>query len=344
MTGAARADYAVTVKSNIVFATGAINAHSVPDTRPLLLDVYQPVGAPVTNRALILVHGGAFESGDRRSADMLDAAFYFAARGWVCFSIEYRLAGDDPPAPPPFSADPLFSAVHAAMVDTKRAVRWLRAHASEYGCDTNRIAALGHSAGAYCVIQSAVSDEADYARDDGGSVPDQWPGHRGKVNAAVEVSGGCSNTLSEFDPLDSPLMIWHGDNDHTVPYSEATGIHQRCVTNRVPHRFFTLPGVDHGTATWLAKYDGRDVKEHAEEFLNLFFSLKISLTAGTTSVDLSWPSVSNALYDVQSTPDLRASFTSLVEVVRAVGDVSSVNIPMDLPVLFCRVRIRSGQP
>lgn len=342
--GAALAEYTVTVASNVVYATGAINAHTSPGTKPLLLDIYQPEGAPTTNRALILVHGGGFVSGDRRSPDMVDAALYFAARGWICFSIDYRLASDDPPAPMPFSDDPLLSAAHAAMVDTKRAVRWLRAHASDYSCDTNRIAALGHSAGAYCVIQSAISDEAHYANDEGSAVPDQWAGHKGKVNAAVEVSGGCSNTLAEIDPLDSPLMIWHGDSDQTVPYSEAVAIHQWCVTNFVPHRFFTLAGADHGVATWLAEYDGRDVKEHAEEFFNLFFDLRMSVTTGNGVVDLSWPSVSNALYDLQSTSSFLTPFTNLAEGVRASGDVFSAETTADLSARFYRIRIRSGQP
>jgi acetyl esterase/lipase len=341
--GAAQAEYAVTVESNVVYATGAINAHTVPGTKSLRLDVYRPLGAPETERALILVHGGGFTSGNRLSPDMVDAAQYFAARGWVCFSIDYRLTGDDPPAPAPYSASLLLSAAHAAMVDTKRAVRWVRHRSQNYGCDTNRVAALGFSAGAYCILQAAISDESDYANDAGTSVPDQWPGHRGKVNAAVDVAGGCSNTLSEIDSLDAPLMIWHGDSDGTVPYSEAVAIHQHCVSNRVPHRFYTLPGVDH-VPVWLATYQGRNLKQHAEEFLNLFFALRMSVASGAGAPRLSWPSVSNALYDVQSASNLMTSFGDLSAGVRATDDVFAVGISTADPIRFYRLRVRSGQP
>jgi acetyl esterase/lipase len=277
---------------------------------------------------------------------MVDAALHFAARGWVCLSIEYRLTGDDPPAPPWIEVlgNPVLTAAHAAMVDTKRAVRWVRAHAGDYGCDINRVAGLGHSAGAYCIIQAAISDEADYANDAGAATPDQWAGYLGKLNAAVEVSGGCSNTLAEFDAGDAPLMIWHGDSDGTVSYTEAVTIDQECLAHQIPHRFYTLPGAGHGVATWLATYEGRDVKQHAEEFLNLFFSLRLGAAADGDVVRLSWPSVSNALYDVESSPALMTPFSSAIPAFRATDDTASVEAPLSAPACFYRVRIRSGQP
>lgn len=342
------ANGAVTVETNIVFATGAINAHTVPGTKDLLLDVYRPADSnDISGNALVLVHGGGFTTGDRTSGDMVDAGLYFADRGWVCFSIEYRLMGDDPPAPIwiEMLSNAYFNAVHAAMVDTKRAIRWVREHAAQYGCSTNRVAGLGHSAGAYCVIQMCISDDDDFANDAGTATPDQWPGHSGKLNAGVEVSGGLIMGSSEFDSKDTPYMIWHGDADGTVPYSEALTNHAECTAHRIPHRFFTLAGIDHGAPTWTALYEGRGIKEHAEDFLGLFFDLQVSSISATSgTVRLEWPSLTNAIYDIRATADLTLPFTNVIPALTSASDTCTSVVPMPSGVRFYRIGIHSGQP
>ena len=339
----------VTVETNVTYAVGAVNAHGGGGTRDLKLDVYRPAESERTGSALVLVHGGGFTGGDRTSPDMVDAALYFAQRGWVCFSIDYRLTTDDPPAPwwVELQGDPVLNAAHAATVDTKRAVRWVRARAADYGCDTNRIAALGHSAGAYCVVLASVTDEADFANDAGTATPDQWPDRRGKLNAGVEVSGGLEWYASAFDASDPPLMIWHGDADTVVPYSEAEEIAAECVAHRIPHRFFTLAGKDHGVETWLALHEGRDVKAHAYEFLGRFFDLHVDIAeGGVGAVRLTWPSVSNAVYDVRSAGSMSQPFTNVVKpAVTSMADTCAVDLPMSAATEFYRVGVLSvGRP
>lgn len=338
----------VTVETAVVYAQGAVNAHTSPGTNSLLLDVYRPsVPADQTGSALVLIHGGSFTSGSRTSPDMIDAANYFASRGWACFSIDYRLVADDPPAPPWIEAlsNVLFNAIHAASVDTKRAIRWVRAHAEQYGCSSNQVAGLGHSAGAYCIVQAIITDEADFANDAGTPTPDQWAGHAGKLNAGIEVSGGTGLNAFEFDSGDPPLMVWHGDSDSTVPYSEAEQIHTECVDHRIPHRLFTLAGKDHGAATWTALYAGRGLKDHAFDFLNLFFDLRIDIAATSNAAALSWPSVSNAVYDVRATSDPSLPFTNaVVAAVTATADVCTTDVPGLETARFFRVGVRSGQP
>jgi len=337
----------VAVDAGVVYGQGAVNAHTVPGTNDLLLDVYRPSDpADVTGEALVLIHGGGFVFGDRTSADMVDAGTNFASRGWVCFSIDYRLLGDDPPAPVWIEGltNLLLNTAHAAFTDTKRAVRWVRSHADDYGCDSNRVAALGHSAGAYCVVQACISDDDDFANDQGTAVPDQWPGYSGKPNAGVEVSGGIELNEFEFSSGDAPLMIWHGDNDNTVPHSEATNIVAECDEHGIPRRLFTLPEVDHGTATWTALYDGRGLKDHAFDFLSLFFNSRIAIDAGSGTVTVSWPSVSNAVYDVLFTTNLQSSFTPVAgPAVTSRADTCTVDLPALDPMRFYRTGVLSGQ-
>ena len=342
--GAATGD--VLIESNIVYAVGAIHADSGGGTRDLLLDAYRPVHADGrSGKALLLVHGGGFAAGSKTSADMVDAANYFAERGWVCFSIDYRLVSDDPPAPAWVEAfnDPLVDAAYAATVDTKRAIRWVRTQAGSYGIHRNRIAGLGHSAGAYCVLQACITDEDDFANDDGTPSPDQWSGQPGRLNAGTEVSGGIVYNQFEFDALDSPLMIWHGEADLTVPFSAALNIGGACDDYGIPYRLFALPGADHGAATWTALYKGRDIKAHAFEFFALFFDLKVNAAVTGNDVQLKWSSISNAVYQVEASSTLVSPFSNRLATVTAAVNTCTHTLPVTAAREFYRLRLRSGQ-
>jgi acetyl esterase/lipase len=349
LTAAATADRASgETIPNVTYATAAINVHSGGGTRTLLLDVYKPDPPSTGARpALVLVHGGSFTSGNKTMIDMIDAATHFQARGWVCFSINYRLTGDDPPAPPEFmAAGAVAAAAHAAAVDTRRAIRWVRRNAAAYGVDPRRVAAFGHSAGAYCTLWAAICNENDFANDAGVGPPDLYAEQGGKPNACVEVSGAHDRLGDRYDPRDPPIMVWHGDADQTVPYTNAVAVARACRANGIPYRLFTLPGADHAIPTWLALHGGKNVKQHAAEFLDLFFNLGLGarLDPGG-AIELSWSSVSNAAYRVTATRDLLAPFTnSVLADVRAVADSVRVAAqPLAGGHGFYRVEVRSGQ-
>ncbi|HLK56291.1 MAG TPA: alpha/beta hydrolase, partial [Chthonomonadaceae bacterium] len=97
----------------------------------LLLDVYRPQSVTGKRPGVVLVHGGGWVAGDK--------SFYapvgnlLAARGYVAFAIDYRLA-------------PIFH-YPAQVDDVQRAVRWVRAHAATYNLDPDRLGAIGDSAG-----------------------------------------------------------------------------------------------------------------------------------------------------------------------------------------------------
>ncbi len=94
------------------------------------LDLYLPPEG--RNLPLIVwIHGGAFKIGDKGDPLPLE----YLAQGYALASINYRL-----------SQHALFP---AQIEDCKAAVRWLRAHAQEFGLDTQRFAAWGPSAGGH---------------------------------------------------------------------------------------------------------------------------------------------------------------------------------------------------
>jgi len=98
------------------------------------LDIYLPDEGDGPFPVIVFMHGGAFWGGERRDYQ-LGYAVNGIRRGYAVVSVDYRLSNEAKfPAP-----------VH----DVKAAIRFLRANASAYLLDTNRIGAVGASAGGY---------------------------------------------------------------------------------------------------------------------------------------------------------------------------------------------------
>lgn len=177
----------------------------------LKLDLYRPTGDTVAQRpAVVWVHGGGFSKGDKASG--ANFATYFAQRGYVVVSINYRLlappscGGELDPAPE------CEAAAIEAQHDAQAAVRWLRVNASTYGVDPNRIAVGGGSAGA------VTSLLVGWRSDDPGSSGNPGPSFR--LQAAVSVSGGAP-TNEAIDAGDSPAIFFRGTADTVVAYQWA---------------------------------------------------------------------------------------------------------------------------
>jgi arylformamidase len=116
------------------------------------VDVWKPAkacrpeaGSPV----VVWVHGGAYQTGDKANR-MADKVRFFTDRGYVLVSVNYRLtrAGD------PGSAD-----WPDHFRDVAAAVAWVRKNIERYGGRDDRIALLGHSAGADIVSNVATDPQ-----------------------------------------------------------------------------------------------------------------------------------------------------------------------------------------
>ena len=100
--------------------------------------------------ALLLIPGGGYRWAvlDKEG---FDCARVFAAAGITCFVLRYRLPADG------WAAGP-----NAPLQDAQRALRLIRAYASEYGIDPERIASLGASAGGHLAGLLAARSDATY--------------------------------------------------------------------------------------------------------------------------------------------------------------------------------------
>ncbi|MFF0492438.1 alpha/beta hydrolase [Nocardia sp. NPDC004068] len=107
-------------------------------------DVYRPTGEPPFP-TLLYLHGGAWVLGAPASHRRLAADL--AALGLLTVVLDYRRA--------PKHRFP------AAVDDTAHALEWLRAHATEFGGDPDRILVGGDSAGANLAAAALANGKAD---------------------------------------------------------------------------------------------------------------------------------------------------------------------------------------
>ena len=283
------ATYGVIVESDIVYAEGlsheTTNSTSAT-TMPLLLDVYLPDN-DLTNRPVFLfIHGGAFANGSRKQWAIVNIANFYAARGWVFISIDYRLLSDQGTVPTewadfaasiPADVAGTFRAMYPAQRDAKAAMRWMVAHKDQYHINTDYITVGGASAGANTAKGISVSDPQDFTNE---ISTDQDPtlltthlDQTYEVQTIVDFWGGPSVTMAFeevygkmlYDPSDPPLMKAHGTADPTVPYQFALDLQDTYDVIGVEMLLHTLEGVGHGDFS--ATLDGQKLEELAFDFI-----------------------------------------------------------------------------
>ncbi len=253
----------------------------------LQLDVYEPVGAPGNRPAMIIVHGGAFRLGSRDDGRFVTMSEYFATRGWVTISIDYRLMGDHGTVPQTWqdwaqeNAEDQDSAmaVYAASRDTKAAVRWLYANAETYQINTDYISTLGMSAGASLGIMLGTTDEEAFrdelTLEEDPTLASTNLDQPADVHTVIALSmTPAVNTLHEmiyginsYDETDTPLMIINGTNDRLAPFAEAEMVRDQYEATGVPYAFYPIEGAGHTLEMMRAEVNGRSLLELAFDFI-----------------------------------------------------------------------------
>jgi len=128
----------VELQRDIVYAS--------PEGRDVHLDLFRSKNIEGPLPAVIFLHGGGWIWGGKRA--MWREAAELASHGFITASVEYRRADE--------------RIYPAAVDDAKAAVRWLRAHAGELGIDTDRIGAVGNSAGGHLAALLGVTPHRKY--------------------------------------------------------------------------------------------------------------------------------------------------------------------------------------
>jgi acetyl esterase len=123
--------------------------------RELKLFIEKPATWKATDRrpAIVFFFGGGWVGGTPEQ--FRKQSEYFASRGMVGFLVQYRTIPKGEKGPPT-----------VCVQDAKSALRWVRAHARDWGIDPQRIAAGGGSAGGHLAAFTSMVAGLDDPGDD----------------------------------------------------------------------------------------------------------------------------------------------------------------------------------
>ena len=151
--------------SSILFLSGV--AHASPeiidsnavvyktlDGVTLKLHVYNPTNfdTQTMHNAIIFFHGGGWNNGSHKAFKR--QSMYFASRGMVAISAEYRLKNTHGTTP------------YDAVEDAKSAIRYVRANAHKFKINPNTITAGGGSAGGHLAASCGLLKMWDNSAED----------------------------------------------------------------------------------------------------------------------------------------------------------------------------------
>lgn len=190
------------------------------------LDIAYPTTMSRKNElrpGIIFIHGGGWAAGSKSFGAFKTLPIEYAAKGYVCISVNYRLIGEAP--------------FPACLEDVKCAVRWMRANAEKYFIDPNRIGAYGESAGAHLVSMLGLVGKEAGLEGDG-----PYQNHSSQVQAVCATAAptdltqmyvfgllpGPPETKLEREKRASPIsyvnakappfLLFHGTRDRLVNY------------------------------------------------------------------------------------------------------------------------------
>jgi acetyl esterase/lipase len=240
------------VHRDVVYAT--------VDGRALGLDIHMPVG--VTNPPLLVwVHGGMWRVGNKGQVPPV-----FVQNGFAVASLDFRQSTD---------------ARFPAMVhDIKGAIRFLRAHQSEYGFRTDRIAIGGTSSGGHLAALVGVTNGHHELEGTVGGNREQSSAVQAIVSyygasnlqtilaqstpfglgvrepALRDLLGGLPDAAPELAALgspvvhtgagDPPLLLLHGDQDPQMPINQAHELEGAYEKHGLDATFDVVHGGVHG--------------------------------------------------------------------------------------------------
>lgn len=208
------------------------------------IDIYAPSKEENQNFAVLVIPGGGYA----RSANVISGvqiARYINTIGGTAFVLNYRL----PVAPN------LINRAIAPLQDAQRAIKWMRAHAHEYGLGSDKIGVFGTSAGGHLASMLGTFLN-DYARvgDELDAVPCRpdfmvllspvimLRGEKIHKGSAINLLGeGYSvakadsfSTQNRVTNLTPTTLLFHADDDTAVPCENSLAFYQACRQAGVP--------------------------------------------------------------------------------------------------------------
>ncbi len=245
----------VKTTSNVEYGK-ALNISGTLET--LFLDIHEPQNDTAKKRHLIIyVHGGGFTGGSKAGDKSSDICDYFAKKGYVAASIDYRLGIENP-----LTEKTRYEVIYRAVQDVKAAVRYARANAASLKIDESQIFIGGYSAGAITVVHAAYWDESEIPQIIDKQKWGSLEGNSGNANfssdvhAVFSIAGSIEN-LNWIEQGEPPIVAVHSKIDNTVPYNNGTdglngvvfggqAIVQKAMSLNISASLYSFEQVRHG--------------------------------------------------------------------------------------------------
>lgn len=233
----------------------------------LRLNLFLPKKSDKPLPVVVWIHGGAWQSGNKDQCP----AVPLAEQGYAVVSINYRLTD--------------LATFPAQIHDCKAAIRWVRAHAKDYGLDPDRIGAWGSSAGGHLVALLGTSGGVKELEGDvGGNLEyssrvqavcdfcgpatfrredlpgdSEWLGKPEGPKVLQKLLGGpldenldkarAASPVSHITKDDPPFLIVHGDKDNVVPVRQSRVLAEALKKAGVDVTLRIVPGAGHGVGS-----------------------------------------------------------------------------------------------
>jgi acetyl esterase/lipase len=201
---------------------------------------------------MVILPGGGY--GGLAGHEGRDYALFLNREGVHGFVVKYRLGSQGYRHP-------------SMLQDAARAVRWVRAHAAEWGVDPDRIGIMGSSAGGHLAstllthhdggdTQSSDPVERVSSRPNLGVLcyavismgPFSHAGSRRNLlgeNPSADLIEDLSNE-NRVSPTTPPVFIWSLRDDAAVPIENSMAFATACRRHKVPFELHVYDGKPHG--------------------------------------------------------------------------------------------------
>ncbi|MCU1683987.1 MAG: alpha/beta hydrolase [Amycolatopsis sp.] len=236
----------------------------------LKLDVIVPKTGG-TKPLVVYVSGGGFVQSIKEAA--LDQRTFIAEAGYVVASVQYRTTTTG-------------ATYRDAVSDVKAAIRYLRAHADEYGINPAKVGVWGESAGGYLAAMTGTTngvktfeagDNLDQRSDVQAVVDKFGPSDLTKIQADFDPAtqeayvgpGGSTaafvygpdsgmaigadpaavagaNPATYVDSASPAFLLFHGDDDRIISPSQTLLLHTALRAKGVDSTRYVLSGAGHG--------------------------------------------------------------------------------------------------
>ncbi|MEQ8552006.1 MAG: alpha/beta hydrolase [Cyclobacteriaceae bacterium] len=252
-----------TVQSQEISITRTTEVYKTVDTMDLTIDIFMPENSQEPRNAIVFFHGGGWVYG--HAGEFHGACKRYAEKGFVTFSVEYRLSINQDGSYPHPDITP-----YECVLDTRSAVRWVKQNAKRFNINPDKVAVGGQSVGGQLTLMTALADSINELSDD--LAIDPTPNLMLLYSSTVNtMEAWCDRIFGEGDPRIWDISPYHNARPGMPPAIAFHGLDDNIV------KFWTVRLFENRTKSYgnefeTVTYEGRGhyLGEGNEKYSRLF--------------------------------------------------------------------------